>query len=275
MADRVVIRHHLGMDLRGATVLVTGATGGIGQALATALADRGGRVVLTGRRADVLEPLADRLGGRAIAADLAERGAAEKLLDEAGQVDVLVANAALPASGLLSDYSINEIDRTLDVNLRAPIVMAKLAAAQMADRGRGHLVFVSSLAGKTASGHASLYNATKFGMRGFALALREDLRPHGVGVSTVFPGFIRDAGMFADAGVTLPRGVGTRSPRDVARATIRAIERNMAEVDVAPLGLRLGARIGGIAPALSAAVQRRAGGQRIAEGLADGQRGKR
>lgn len=263
------------MDLRGANVLVTGATGGIGQALARALAEHGGRVVLTGRRAEVLEPLADRLGGRAIVADLADRDAAARLLDEAGRVDVLVANAALPGSGLLSDYSTTDTDRTLNVNLRAPIVMARLAAAQMAARGRGHLVFVSSLAGKTASGHASLYNATKFGMRGFALALREDLRPHGVGVSTVFPGFIRDAGMFADAGVPLPRGIRTRSPRDVARATVRAIERNIAEIDVAPFGLRLSARIGGVAPVLSAAVQRRAGGRRIAQGLANGQRDKR
>jgi hypothetical protein len=81
--------------------------------------------------------------------------------------------------------------------------------------------------------------------------------------------------MFADAGVALPRGVGTRSPQDVAKATVRAVERNTAEVDVAPFALRLGARLGGVAPALSAAVQRRAGGQRISEGLAEGQRGKR
>ncbi|MDL4773504.1 SDR family NAD(P)-dependent oxidoreductase [Actinomadura xylanilytica] len=247
----------------------------MGRVLATALAARGGKVVLTGRRADVLEPLAERLGGTAIAADLAERGAAEELLAAAGRVDVLVANAALPASGLLDGYSVEEIDRALEVNLRAPIVMAKLAGAQMAGRGRGHLVFVSSLSGKTASGHASLYNATKFGMRGFALALREDMRPHGVGVSTVFPGFIRDAGMFADARVRLPRGVGTRTPQDVARATVRAVERNVGEIDVAPLGLRLGALLGGAAPALSAAVLRRTGGDRVARGLADGQQGKR
>ncbi|MEU5881038.1 SDR family NAD(P)-dependent oxidoreductase [Spirillospora sp. NPDC047279] len=263
------------MNLRGAKVLLTGATGGIGQALAGGLSARGAEVILTGRRTDVLEPLAERLGGRAIAADLADPAAVQALLDEAGEIDVLVANAALPASGLLSDYSIDEIDRALDVNLRAPIVMAKLVGERMSARGRGHLVFISSLSGKTASGQASLYNATKFGMRGFALALREDLRPHGVGVSTVFPGFIRDAGMFAEANVTLPRGVGTKSPQDVARATVRAIEKNVAEVDVAPFGLRVGALIGGAAPALAAAVQRRVGGDKITQGLAEGQRGKR
>ncbi|WP_414166695.1 SDR family NAD(P)-dependent oxidoreductase [Streptoverticillium reticulum] len=193
----------------------------------------------------------------------------------AGEIDVLVANAALPASGLLSDYSIDQIDRALDVNLRAPIVMAKLAGERMAARRRGHLVFISSLSGKAASGQASLYNATKFGMRGFALALREDMRPHNVGVSTVFPGFIRDAGMFADSGATLPRGIGTRSPRDVARATVRAVEQNLAEVDVAPLSLRLATLFGGVAPGLAAAVQGRFGSDGVTEQIVAGQRDKR
>ncbi|MFI0975878.1 SDR family NAD(P)-dependent oxidoreductase [Streptomyces sp. NPDC021093] len=263
------------MELRGARVLVTGATGGIGQALAVALAARGSEVVLTGRRKDLLEPLAERLGGRALPADLADRGAIEELLEAAGDIDVLVANAALPATGLLDDFSVHEVDRALDVNLRAPIVMAKLAGQRMAARRRGHLVFVNSLAGKTASGQSSLYNATKFGMRGFALALREDMRPHNVGVSTVFPGFISDAGMFADSGATLPPGVGTRSPQDVARATARAVEQNLAEVDVAPLGLRLGALLGSAAPGLMAAVQRRFGSDKVTEQLARGQRHKR
>jgi short-subunit dehydrogenase len=263
------------MELRGATVLLTGATGGIGRALAVELAARGGELVLTGRRADVLGPLAEQVGGRAVPADLTDRAAVEQLLDAAGAIDVLVANAALPATGLLADYSLEEVDRALDVNLRTPIVMAKLVGEGMAARRRGHIVFISSLSGKAASGQASLYNATKFGLRGFALALREDLRPHDVGVSTVYPGFIRDAGMFADSGATLPPGIGTRSPRDVARATVRAIERNLGEVDVAPLGLRLLTLLGGAFPGLAAAVQRRAGGDKVTEQLAEGQRHKR
>jgi short-subunit dehydrogenase len=269
-----------GMEIRGSRVLLTGATGGIGQQLAMAFAARGAELVLTGRRTDVLEPLVERITKRgarasAVPADLSDRDAPENLLDRAGDIDILVANAALPASGLLSEYSIAEIDRALDVNLRAPIVLAKIAGERMSARGKGHLVFISSLSGKAASGYASLYNATKFGMRGFALALREDMRDHGVGVSTISPGMIRDAGMFAEAHVTLPRGIGTKTPQDVARATIRAVEKNLAEVDVAPLPLRVGAMIGGAAPVLSAAVQRRAGGRKIARELAEGQRDKR
>jgi short-subunit dehydrogenase len=263
------------MKIAEATVLITGATGGIGRSIARELSRAGASVVLTGRRADVLDPFAAQIGGRAVAADLADRDAVVRLLDEAGQVDIVVANAALPASGLLTDYDLDGIDRVLDVNLGAPIVMARLAAERMIARGRGHLVFVSSISGKAASGRASLYNATKFGMRGFALGLREDLRPHGVGVSTIFPGFIRDAGMFADAGVKLPPGVGTRTPGDVARAVIRAIERDRAEIDVAPPLVRFGGLLAGMAPSLTARMQRMAGADRIATALAEGQKNKR
>jgi short-subunit dehydrogenase len=246
------------MEIRG-TVLLTGASGGIGQAIARALAARGAQLVLTGRRADVLEPLAQELGARALAVDLAERDA----------------NAALPAAGALDDYTTEQIDRALDVNLRAPIVLAQLLSEGMVRRGHGHLVFISSLSGKAASPRGSLYAATKFGLRGFALGLREDLRPHGVGVSTVLPGFIRDAGMFANAGGEVPRGVGTRSPQDVAAAVVRAIERNPAEVAVAPLALRAGAALAGLAPALAASVSRRIGDVEVAERLAAGQRANR
>lgn len=254
------------------TVLLTGASGGIGHAIARALAARGAQLVLTGRRADVLEPLAAEVGGRALAVDLCERDAPERLAAEAGDVDILVANAALPASGTLEDYTVEQIDRALDVNLRAPVVLAKLLSEGMVARGSGHIVFISSLAGRAASGGGSLYSATKFGVRGFALALREDLRPAGVGVSAVFPGFIRDAGLFAEARVELPRGVGTRTPGDVAAGVVRAISRNRAEVDVAPLSLRAGAAVAGVAPALAATVSRRMGAQKVAGDLADGQR---
>ena len=263
--------------LDASIALVTGATGGIGQAIARALHERGSRLLISGRRADVLEPLADELGVQALTCDLSSREDVARLCEAAvaAGVDVLVANAALPASGELTDLTPEQIDRILEVNLRAPIALARALAPLMIDRGHGHMVFISSLSGKVAAPASSLYSATKFGLRGFALGARADLRPHGVGVSVVLPGFIRDAGMFSDADVALPRGVGTRSPQDVAVAVIRAVTRNRAEVEVAPIGLRLGASFASVAPELAAAVSRRLGSERVAADMAEGQRDKR
>jgi short-subunit dehydrogenase len=263
------------MSVVGGNVLITGATGGIGHAIARAFGARGAKLMLTGRRVDVLEPLAEELGARAVGCDLANREDLSRLIAEAGDVDVLVANAALPASGALTELTQEQIDKMLEVNLRAPVTIARALAPGMIDRRRGHMVFISSLAGKTASPASSIYSATKFGLRGFALALRQDLHPYDVGVSVVLPGFIREAGMFADAAVELPRGVGTRSPDEVAEAVIGAIERDRAEVEVAPLSLRLGASFASIAPQLAASVTRRLGGEKVASDLAAGQIDKR
>jgi short-subunit dehydrogenase len=263
------------VNLGGRTALVTGATGGIGTAIARALSARGATLLLSGRRTDVLEPLASELGARALECDLSDPAAVDRLADEAASVDLLVANAALPASGYLTTFTQQEIDRALAVNLRAPIALARRLVESMMERGSGHLVFVSSLSGKAASPGGSVYSATKFGLRGFALGLRQDLRPHGVGVSIVAPGFVRGAGMFHDSGAKLPAYIGTSSPEQVADGVVRAIERNRAEVEVAPLGVRAGAAAGGLLPELVANVQRRLGGDRISERLAEGQRPKR
>ena len=231
--------------------------------------------MLTARRAEVLEPLADELGGRVVTCDLSDREAVERLADEAGPVDVLVANAGVPGSGRIETFSIEEIDRALDVNLRAPIVLARRMAEGMAARGGGHIVFISSMNGKTAPPGTSIYAATKFGLRGFAQSLRQDLRPQGIGVSAVFPGFIRDAGLFHDADVELPVYVRTKAPEDVGRAVVEAIEKDRAEVDVAPLSAKLGTTLARVAPGAAAAVQRRLGADRISADFAAGQRDKR
>lgn len=265
------------IELRGSAVLVTGATGGIGGAISRELAARGARLLLTARREEALAALAAELGAQTLVADLGVRDDVRRLGDaaDAAGVEILIANAAIPASGVLLDLSPEQIDRMLEINLRAPIALARALAPAMVARGRGHMVFISSLAGKTASPASSLYSATKFGLRGFALGIREDLRAGGVGVSVIAPGFIREAGMYADTGVGLPPGVGTRSPQDVAAAVIRAVESNRAELDVAPLSLRVGAAIGSVAPGLSAAASRLMGSDRLSRAIAERQRDRR
>jgi uncharacterized protein len=263
------------MNLAGASVLLTGATGGLGQTIARALAARGASLTLSGRRVDVLEPLAEELRGRAIASDLADPDAPARLLEEAGDVDVLVANAGLPGSGRLTSFSDEEVDRALFVNLRAPMLLAKALSPRMVERGGGHLLFMSSLAGKAGTPGNSVYAATKFGLRGFALALREDLASKGVGVSVILPGFIADAGMCAESGAKLPPYVGTKRPDDVARAVVKAIEGNRAEIEVAPLPLRAGATLAALAPGPVGAIQRRLGAAATASQISDGQRDKR
>jgi uncharacterized protein len=265
------------VQLAETTALLTGASGGIGQAIARALHDRGARVLLSGRRAEVLEELRAALGGNAevVEADLAGPGGAARLAERAGDVDVLVANAGLPASGRLEGFTHEEIDRALDVNLRAPIQLARALVPGMVERGQGHVVLVSSLHGKAATARSAVYSATKFGLRGFAGGLRDDLHDSGVGVTVVFPGFIREAGMFADTGVKLPPLVGTRTPDDVARAVVQGIQTGRAEIDVAPLALRLGVLASGLAPETSARVQRRLGSHGIARAMSSRQQGKR
>lgn len=265
----------MGFEFRGARALVTGATGGIGQAIARSLAQQGCELIVSGRRRDVLDSLAAELGATVIVADLSDADDVRRLLAEAGDLDLLVANAALPASGPVLDYTHEQISRNLTVNLEAPILMARDTAAAMVTRGRGHIVMIGSVSGKVASGNAAMYNSTKFGLRGFSLAFRQDLAPLGVGLSLVEPGFVREAGMFVESGGSLPTGVRTVSPEQVARSVVRAIRKDRAEIVVAPVELRIGTAIGGIFPTLSATLQKVGGADKVAASMVDGQRDKR
>jgi uncharacterized protein len=265
------------MEIGGRRVLLTGASGGIGDAIARALHARGATVLLSGRRTDALEQLAGQLGERAEAlpADLSTPQGVGELVAAAGDIDILVANAALPGSGRIDDFTPDQIDRTIAVNLRAPIELARELAPGMVERGAGQLVFISSMSGKIANGGGSVYSATKFGLRGFAAALRDELHGSGVGVTVVFPGFISDGGMFADTGIELPSYVKTRTPGQVAAAVVRGIERDRGEIDVAPLTVRATGWLAAIAPDAVAAVGRRLGSAEVAEELAERQRVKR
>ncbi len=247
----------LGVELGGKTVLLTGATGGLGRAIAQALAERGATLVLNGRSHDALQELSTDLAGehRVAPVDLAEEDGAQRLAADAGDVDGLVANAGLPGTGGVEGFSAEEVRRAIRVNLEAPILLAGALVGSMAARGEGQMVFISSLAGKAASPRSAVYNATKFGLRGFALGLRTDLVKSGVGVSIVSPGFVRDAGMFAKSGARSTAGLGTTTPDRVAAAVVRALERNPVEVAVAPIRQRALAHLGLAVPTVAVRAQ--------------------
>lgn len=262
-------------ELKGKRALVTGATGGLGQAIARALAAEGVELVLSGRRLGVLEPFAAELGAKVVAADLADEAEVDRLMAESGEIDILVANAALPATGDPRDFTAEEIKRAIQVNLTAPIQMAREAAKAMTSRGGGRIVLVGSLAGISPLPRSAMYNATKYGLRGFVLGFRQDLDGSGVGISIVEPGFVRDAGMFADSGAKLPPGVRLVTPEKVARAVVKAAVKNSPEILVAPAELRFGVQVGAVFPSFNARLLKLAGGEKLGEQLTEGHRLKR
>lgn len=265
------------MEINGTSALVTGASGGIGSAIATLIHGAGSSVIVTGRRTAELETLCMTLceRARAVTADLAEPSGVAAIVEEAKDVDILVFSAALPASGTLEGFTQREIERAVYVNLTATMAITAASLPRLIARRKGHVVFVSSLAGKIPAPGSAIYNGTKAALRVSALSLRDDLRGTGVGVSVIYPGFISGAGMWAETGLKPPRGIRTRTPEQVATAVVRAIRFNKAELDVAPLPLRVTARVASLAPLLVLGVNRRAGYQAIADGLTVANRDKR
>jgi short-subunit dehydrogenase len=264
------------MEIRGTTIVVTGASGGAGQAIARALHAGGARVVLTGRRVEEMEALSAQLPGSVVMpGDLSDRADLDRLLDDLGTlgaVDGLVANAALPATGRIEEYTTEQLDRALDVNLRAPMVMTMRLLPGMLERGRGHLAFVSSMGGKMGTARLSVYSTTKFALRGFGASLRQDLVGSGVSSSVVFPGSIIDGGMLTDAGLGASPGTKGVTCAAVADAVVRAITRDIGEVDVTDLTVRVASKVLAVAPNLSDRMQNTkmlAYAEQLTEGMRD------
>lgn len=255
------------MELTGSRVLLTGASGGLGQAIARRLARYGAHLTLTARNRPALDSLADETRGTVVEADLAKRSDVQRLAKMVGGFDVVIANAGVGGEAGGTELSVKAIDGALDVNLRAPMVLSGAFAQACIAAGRpGQIVLIGSLSGLAPTPDTCLYNGTKFGLRGFGLSLRQDLDEHGVGVTVIEPGFIRDAGMFANNDVELPKGVRTKTPSDVAQAVEKAIRTNPAELFVAPTELRLTATLATVAPGLSEMVQRRVGTKEMRNG---------
>ena len=232
--------------------------------------------MLSARNEEALNKLAADLGdSRVVVADLSREGEPERLANEAGDVDVLISNAGIPATGRLATFTIEEIDRALAVNLRAGIVLAARLLPGMLARKSGHMVFMSSIAGKLPSGGETMYNATKFAIRGFGLALREELWGTGVGVSVIAPTFVSEAGMWAVTGLRPNPVAGEVSPAQVADAVWTAITRNRREIDVVPIQLRTVLKLQALTPGVFATTARWMGATQSNEDLDKRQRDKR
>lgn len=243
------------MDIDGRRALVTGASGGLGAVLARRLHEEGAQVVLSGRREPALAQVSQELGGAPyVVADLAQVEDVQRLAEAAGDVDLLVANAGLPANGDLVDLSVADIVGDIDTNVRATLVLVRLLLPGMLARRLGHVVLIGSLAGMAPVPRSSVYNASKFALRGFAHALRAETRGTGVGISIVSPTFVSGTGMWADTG---QRAAHPEVPPDrVADACVRAVRRDRAEILVAPFVQRLGARASVVLPGPMQAVLR-------------------
>jgi NADP-dependent 3-hydroxy acid dehydrogenase YdfG len=232
----------LGSETRA---LVTGAGKGIGRALAEALVARGVRVGLVARSADQLAALAAELGEGASAhpADVADRdaitAAVSGFVADAGGLDLLVANAGIARYAPFSEQDPADADAMVQTNVLGTINTVRAGLDPMLDRGRGHVVVVSSAAALRALPWGAIYGATKAANKGFAEALRHELSGTGVSVTTVFPGEVSTE-IHAEA-ERLPdwRKSGEEIPAaDVAEATLTAVESDRREVHI-PRQVRL------------------------------------
>jgi short-subunit dehydrogenase len=178
-----------------------------------------------------------------------------------GPIDVLVNNAGIESVLPFPEFEEDEIRRVIDVNLEAPIQLTRLVVPGMIERGKGHVVNISSLSGMTGPPYHTIYSSTKHGLVGFSAALRNELKGTGVSASVICPGYITEAGMFAEErGMEPPKKSGAwGTPRDVARAVVRAIEKDVPDIIVARGMAKLTDVAFAISPSLVDSIARRTG----------------
>ncbi len=219
-------------DLSGKRALITGASGGIGGAIAKALHGRGAVVTLSGRREDALAALADELGERAyvVPARLGEDGAAAKLVIDAtaamGGVDILVNNAGLTRDGLALRMKDDDWDQVLDVNLKAAFQLSRACLKGMMKARFGRIISITSIVGVTGNAGQCNYAASKAGLIGMSKSLAQEVATRGITLNCIAPGFIatamtdvldeqRQAALVANIPM---RTMG--APEDIASATV-------------------------------------------------------
>ena len=226
-----------------ATVFITGATSGIGRAMAVALSDAGYQVLAAGRSEAALKALqAERPGITPIAVDITDRDALEAVVTDL-DIDVLINNAGMmPALGNFAEMKFADIDTTLEVNLSAAIILTRLVVPKMRERQSGHIIFTGSSAGHAAAPNVAVYAATKAAIAGFAAALRADLSPSGIRVTEIVPGRVETQLykeiLDAEARAAMYAGNVAVQPEDVAKVVVTLLglpaSANVTRFDIMP-----------------------------------------
>jgi short-subunit dehydrogenase len=223
------------VELRGAVVVVTGASSGIGCATANAFARRGANVVIAARRTERLEDLGAAIRGRggraqAIACDVRVwdevASLRDRVLAEHGRCDVLVSNAGIPGGGRFEDVTVEHLEALVRTNLLGVLYGAKAFLPAMLEAGRGHIVNVGSLAGRYAIPGSAVYSATKHAVVSFSEALHGEVARRGVRVTAVNPGLVQTEGFRQPA--RLERVGLVMRPERVAEAIVHVAEAGIA-----------------------------------------------
>jgi short-subunit dehydrogenase len=254
--------------IAGKTILLTGASQGLGLVMARALAAAGAKLVLAARNADALAQVAQELqawGTRALAVpcDVTRAQDREILLEralaECGRIDVLVNNAGIEELSAYAEQDPAMLTRIIETNLLAPMQLTRAVLPAMLERKAGHIVNIASLAGRTGMPFGSAYAGSKGGLAEWSISLAAELGGSGVAVSVICPGFTGGTGMHARKQLPAPRSIGESRPEDVVKALLKTLQSPRVEIIVNPKPVRLLMALRALAPETALALARRLG----------------
>lgn len=256
-------------SLSGKHVLLTGGSRGIGPVIAEALAERGAHIALAARSLDGMNNVVKSLGKYGtqtitVPVDLAQPAKQHELvstvLEKFGGIDILINNAGLETEGAYTELPWDAIQKTIEVNLTAPMALTYQVLPHMLKQGHGHIVNIASIGAKCGIAYSATYCGTKAGLAEWTRGLRLELEGSGIHFSTIFPGYTTEVGMFAKFQIKAPPLIGSCTPSQVARAVIRAIEKNKVELVVnSSIPTRLLFVLSEISPSLGDWITRKSG----------------
>jgi short-subunit dehydrogenase len=236
--------------------------------MAEALAARGAHIALAARSEEGLREVAQCLSKynvriMTVPVDLSQpdeqRNLVSTILEKFGTIDILVNNAGLESEGAYLELPWDTIQKTIDVNLVAPMALTYRVLPHMLEQKSGHIVNIASVGAKSGIAYAATYCGTKAGLAEWTRGLRLEFEGTGIHFSTIFPGYVTEVGMFAKFHMTPPAVVGSCTPSQVAIAVVRAIEKEKLEVLVNSSPNLLVAAISELSPALGDWIVKKSG----------------